>query len=216
MTTLRQIFEATLVAAEIYAKMSTRFSDQLQRTKYRIVRENEEGLTLVSAGDREKAIRTLQDWFVHDVKNYLKICDQFFGPSDLELLMLIRSANPKCKVYILTSKKHHDKEKISSPQTEYLEYWRRISDQDPPETDIVIVGIESSGKSPVHDRWWITAGGGLKLGTSFNSLGINQDSTISRISETEAKALEDDIDRYLLGKKREYNGEKLRYVSITL
>src|SRR5262245_56610909 len=141
-TILRQVFDATLMAAEIYARMSTRFSDQLKRAKDRRAQENEEGLILVSAGDREKALRALQDWFVHDVKDYLKICDQFFGSSDLELLMLIRSANPKCNVYILTSKKHHDNERIFSPQTEYLEYWRRISDQDPPETDIVIVGIE--------------------------------------------------------------------------
>ena len=99
--------------------------------------------------------------------------------------MILLSANSKCKVQILTSKQHHDNEHISSPGSEYLEQWRRISDQEPPDTEIVIVGTESSGKSPIHDRWWLTKGGGLKVGTSFNSLGITQDSTVTRIPNIE-------------------------------
>ncbi len=184
--------------------------------KRRIAREDADGSLVISAGDREKALQFLRDWFTHEVKNYLKICDQFFGPSDLELLMMLLSANPNCKVQILTSKQHHDKEHISSPGTEYLEQWRRISDQEPPDTEVVIVGTESSGKSPIHDRWWLTQGGGLKIGTSFNSLGITQDSTITRISNTESEMLESDVDQYLIDKKREYNGERLRYLSFTL
>ena len=105
---------------------------------------------------------------------------------------------------------------ISSPGTEYLEQWRRISDQEPPDTEIVIVGTESSGKSPIHDRWWLTQGGGLKIGTSFNSLGIKQGTTITRISNRESLMLESEVDQYLIDKKREYNSERLRYQSFTL
>jgi hypothetical protein len=170
----------------------------------------------VNAGSREKALQFLRNWFTDEVKEYLKICDQFFGPSDLEVLSLLLSANPKCKVYILTSKRHHDQEGISLSNDEYVQHWRRISDQDPPETEIVIVGIESSDKSPIHDRWWLTEGGGLRIGTSYNSLGKTQDSMIARISESEAKLLESDINQYLIDKKRYYNGERLRYFSVTL
>jgi hypothetical protein len=215
-TTLRQLLEATYLAAEISVRMTTRFSDRLQRTKRRPVKEGDDGSLLVSAGDREHALQFLRDWFTREVKDYLKICDQFFGPSDLELLMILRSANPACKVQILTSKQHHDQEGLSSPNVEYLQQWRWISDQEPPETEIVIVGIESSGKSPIHDRWWLTKGGGLKVGTSFNSLGRAQDSTIMRISNSEFERLESDVDQYLIEKKREYNGEHLRYLSFTL
>ena len=130
--------------------------------------------------------------------------------------MILRSANPACKIQILTSKKHHDQEGISSPDDEYLQQWHRISDQEPPETEIVIVGIESSGKSPIHDRWWLSKGGGLRIGTSFNSLGKTQDSSITRISGSEAEFLEIDVDQYLIYKKREYNSERLRYLSFTL
>jgi len=66
--------------------------------------------------------------------------------------MVLRSANPGCKVHILISKKHHNQEGISALEEEYQQAWHHISDQDPPETEIVVVGIESSGKSPIV-RW---------------------------------------------------------------
>ena len=78
------------------------------------------------------------------------------------------------------------------------------------------VGIESSGNSPIHDCWWLTKGGGLKIGTSFNSLGKMQVSTITRIPEAEAKLLESNVDLYLLGKSLKYNGERLRYLAFPL
>jgi hypothetical protein len=83
------------------------------------------------------------------------------------------------------SKKHQSQAGISSPNVEYVRHWRRISDQDPPEPEIVIVGIESSGKSPIHDRLWLIKEGGLRMGTSFNSLGKTQHSSITRLSEAE-------------------------------
>lgn len=213
---LRQVPDATLLAAEISTRMATRFSGQIQRAKRRVTSEEDGKSLLVGAGSRERALQFLRDWFAHEAKDYLKICDEYFGPSDIEVLMLLRSANPRCRVSILTSKKHHNQEGAASPDEEYLQHWRRISDQDPPETEIVIVGIESSGKSPIHDRWWLTKGGGLKLGTSFNSLGKTQDSTITRIPEAEAKLLESDVDLYLLDRTSKYNGERLRYLAFTL
>ena len=66
-----------------------------------------------------------------------------------------------------------------------------------------------------HDRWWLSKGGGLRIGTSFNSLGKTQDSSITRISGSEAEFLEIDVDQYLIYKKREYNSERLRYLSFT-
>jgi hypothetical protein len=86
----------------------------------------------------------------------------------------------------------------------------------PLDTEIVIVGTESSGKSPMHDRWWLTKGGRLKIGTLFNSLGIAQDSTITRIPNIESEMLESDVDQYLIEKQREYNGEQLRYLFFIL
>src|SRR5690606_22702128 len=142
------------------------------------------------AGQREKVLDFLRDWFEHEVNGYLKICDQFFGPEDLELLKLLKSVKPTCKVSILTSKKHHDS--YGDPVSAYHNNWKTLSDEDPPETEILIVNMPPNGNSPIHDRWWFTSSSGLAVGTSFNSLGITQDSTITRLSLTELDMLEQD------------------------
>ena len=196
---LRRVLDATLLATEIFARMVTRFSGQVQRAKRRVTSEEDDKSLIVSAGGREKALQFLREWFTHEVKDYLKICNEYFGPSDLEVLMLLCSANPRCKVYILTSKKHHSQEGIPSPDDEYPQHWRRISDQKPPETEIVIVGIESSGKSPIHDRcvvahrrWWSRDGHFV-----LPRLGKTQDSTITRFQRPKQNYWRTNLDQYL-------------------
>lgn len=215
-TVLREMFEATLLGTEMASRMAAQYSNQLKRTKGRMAQSETTNQILLRAGDRDKAVHFIRDWLANEAKEYIKICDQYFGPADLELLSLIRSAIPECSVQVLTSKKHHDQLGVVDLPDEYLKEWRKGSDQDPPVTDIVVVGLESTGRSPIHDRWWLTKGSGLKIGTSFNSIGSTQDSTISVISQEEATSLEIELDQYLVEKRRDYNGERLRYLSFTL
>ena len=93
---LRRVLDATLLAAEISARMATRFSGQVQRARRRVTLE-EDDKSLFGAGSRERAQQFLRDWFTHEVKDYLKICDEYFGPSDLEVLMRIRTVVVLCK-----------------------------------------------------------------------------------------------------------------------
>ena len=37
----------------------------------------------------------------------------------------------------------------------------------------------------MHDRWWLTSGSGIRMGTSFNQIGVGKDSEISRLTESE-------------------------------
>ena len=112
-----------------------------QRQSADVERESDDGTLLVSAGNRERALKFLHDWFAREVKSYLKICDQFFGPDDLEVLMFLRIGQSEMQSLHSYQQKHHDQEGIASPDDEYQQCWRRISDQYPPETEIVIVGI---------------------------------------------------------------------------
>jgi hypothetical protein len=99
----------------------------------------------------------------------------------------------------------------------YRNHWRiRISDQKPPETDIVVVGTESKGDSPIHDRWWVTENSGIRMGTSFNTLGIGKTSDISILSREESSSREVEIDRCLQRIEREYKEERLLYTLFTL
>ncbi len=62
----------------------------------------------------------------------------------------------------------------------------------------------------------LTNGGGIRIGTSFNSLGTTRVSEISVLSPEQAKQREDEIDLYLRREKREHNRNKLRYILFTL
>jgi hypothetical protein len=155
----------------------------------------------------------------YEVRDYLIICDAFFGPPDLEVLQLLSAVNPEFKVQILTSRKHQLNQGLRTPwEDAYRDYWMlRVSDQQPPSKEIVVVGTQTKQESPLHDRWWLTTGGGLRLGTSFNSLGITKTSEITRMSPQEAQSREVEIRQYLQRPfKQEFNGERLLYTIFNL
>lgn len=218
-TTLRSVYEATLLASELAKRTVTPSTVRLKQVKRFSIELSETPSVVVRPGDREKALRWLQDWFEYEVQDYLKICDPYFGLPDLEVLLLLRSMNPDCRVFILTSWDHQKNEKVPKPWGEhYRNYWRfRISpDLEPPETDIVVVGMQTNHKSPIHDRWWLTAGAGISVGSSFNGLGHDRTSEIATLSENEAKEREQEIDQYLYRSVREHRGERLLYELFTL
>jgi hypothetical protein len=80
----------------------------------------------------------------------------------------------------------------------------------------MIVGTESRGELPIHDRWWLTKGAGLRLGKSFGTLGLNTDCEISSLSPDEAQQLEAEVDQYLQGVKREHANERLLFTWFNL
>ncbi len=142
----------------------------------------------------------------------MKICDPYFGPESLEALRLILEVDPGLRVAILTSRKHQQNEKVREPlSSAYQVYWKEhVCNQSAPETEIVVVGSAETGESPIHDRWWISEGVGLRLGTSFNSLG-HRLTEISFMQEEEARSAEVAINRYLVDRVREVEGRRLRY-----
>ena len=98
----------------------------------------------------------------------------------------------------------------------YSNRWRRDYDQIPPEAEIGIIGGERTKDSPVHDRWIVSEGVGLRLGTSLNSLGISKDSEISEMSAEDAAQKLSEIDQYLSRERVEHRGEKLRMTRFRL
>ena len=215
---LTYLYENAVLGAELAWRVAARSQEYLSKLKTQPSKlDLNSGLFVFRSGDRDKALKFIREWLENEVEEYLKICDPYFGIDDLEILKLILSAKPACSVSILTSRKHQKK---FEPKLEeaYCNQWRvRFSDQDPPDTEIVIVGTEPGGDSPIHDRWWLTKGSGLRVGTSFNSLGVAKSSEVSILSVSESLSLEAEIDQYLLFPgKRDYGGTKLRYLRFTL
>lgn len=217
-TIIRNIFDTLMMVTELSSKMAKFSSDQMVRAKSLTIQPDQGNVVIIHAGEREYALQVIKEWFEQYVREYIKICDQYFSPVDLDVLQLLQEVNPSCRVEILTSKKQQQKEDVSKPWEEaYRDYWRiRISDQLPPQTDIVIVGTEKTGDSPIHDRWWITEGSGLRIGTSFNFLGLKKSTEISQLTEEEALSMEKEMDQFLYRQVREYNGEKLQFTSFSL
>jgi len=211
LTLLRPIFEATILGAELTARVALRSAMDGKRLRDVRILETPTNRTIFGAGERQAALAFLRSWFEQNLGGSLKICDQFFGPEDLELLKLVHSIRPDCRIFVLSSQKHHNDLRLSNPAESYRIHWRYISDQEPPETEIVIIGRSSSKKSPIHDRWWITEGAGLSVGTSFNSLGITQESTIAPLSDEEVMQYEQELDQYLSRRRKDYNEERLEY-----
>jgi hypothetical protein len=206
---IRGLFDATLIGCELAYLLGGRSAGSLRDSVRRATARTASSGIVVHSGDRESAIEFLKQWLAQNVRDYLKICDPYFGPEDLEVLQLVIGSSPSISVSILTSKKHQDEQDSGLKIEElYQRQWRRISDQSPPRNEIVVVGTPG-GDLPIHDRWWLTRGRGLRLGTSFNSLGAKKESEISVLAELEARQLEQEIDEYLNFRKREHDGERL-------
>lgn len=169
---------------------------------------------LLPVGSRAEAVAFLQRWLVENAGSYVKIYDPYFTTAELDILKCI---SPDARVDILTSWKA---QKVSPGDStiehRYRDAWDSISDQRPPETHIHIVGVRSSGESPMHDRYIVTQNGGMQLSTSLSGLG-RKDTYIRPLDADEASGVEYKIiDPLLLGSHRQYRGEQLIARTFTL
>lgn len=215
---LRSIFESTLLAADFVKRVVLRKSKLQEQTIISLSKHSTVASLQIRPGDRENAIVYIRNWMENNLKNYLKICDPCFGLDELSILKHINSINPNCRVYIITSINYLNQKNIQEPWRDtYRNFWRmKISDQDPPDTEIIVIGTQSQNTSPIHDRWLITESNGLRLGVSFNELGVNKSCLITVLSENEAQNVNKELDQYVNRSRREYNGERLEYTVITL
>lgn len=208
---MRAFFEATLVSGNLALQIAARDSAKVRSIVVEKVKTD--GEIIIRKGERPAALKFLNDWMIKHLGSSLKICDPYFGPEELELLKSIQQINPECHVQILTAEPNKSGGKTDETlQEKYDNYWRHhLSDQLPPDTDIVIVSINKKGGSPIHDRWWITESAGLRLGTSFNSIGDARTSEISIIPSELLAEREAEIDQYLQRRRRDANGNELTY-----
>jgi hypothetical protein len=206
---LHSTYDAAIVGCELSFRLGGRASDRFRCIVARDFRESSGTGLIVRSGRRVEALAFLRDWLAQNVADYLKICDPYFGTDDLEALRLIPTTGRPLTVGILTSSKRQDRDRGGLPlQERYRNKWAEMSDQSPPPTEVVVVG-NSLGDLPIHDRWWLTRGKGLRIGTSFGSLGDVKESEISLLSAAEALQCEARVDEYLSLRKREHNGERL-------
>lgn len=169
---------------------------------------------VVLPGERERALDFIRTWLEANAEGYVKLCDAYFGPTDVAFLRLVIAAAPQCKVKILTSKSHL-KSKSATTVDAFTDEWLQLCDQDPPETEVIALGSEGRDEILIHDRWLLTKGAGLRIGTSFNSLGLTKVSEISDMDAALAATHEANLDRYF-EKHRTIDGTRMSYWSFAL
>lgn len=216
---IRPIFEASLQNAHFIRRLAVRSSSKQDHAKAQASHqaENSDQKTFtIRTGERTRALRILREWVSDHVSNRLVICDQYFGPGQIDALNLVQSVAPDCKIEVLSSEKHHREKNAMNLKEAYTMAWRKKYDQEIPNLQIVVAGKQdSTKKSPIHDRWWLSEQSGLRIGTSFNGLGQSQ-SSIGLLDESERARKINEVEQYLVRKNRDHDGVKVSYQTAVL
>lgn len=171
---------------------------------------------IFKVGERDLALSYLKDWLIQNPSKYIKICDPFFGPEELDFLKLIMEVSKDVRIHVMTSveAKGNTGENV---EDRYDSYWRSISDEDPPKVRISITRIKRSNLRPFHDRWILLERAGLVLGNSLNGLGSSKISQIVELNDDDRIAIEKDVfDPLFSGDRVEFNGERVASFSFSL
>lgn len=211
---LRPMYLASISVSEVALKLTTKSRGDIKKIINNTSIQSNNNSILIRSNEKEEAILYIEQW-ISTIEDFLIICDPYFSLEDIEILKIINKIKPNISIDILTSIKEH--KNVSKPWNEtYLDYWRiYLSDQEPPDTTLYIVGTSSEGKLPLHDRWWLSNKNGLRFGSSFNSLGKNE-SEISILSDDDYQEKLQLVSRYLDRKVKEFQGEKIEYNMFTL
>ncbi|MDR5785228.1 hypothetical protein P9281_01445 [Caballeronia sp. LP003] len=208
---LPQIFDNICNAAEVAVSLLVRSGGGLRASLL------ETSDSLVGPGSHEQLFVRLREWMLTITDEQIFISDPYFGPDDLEVIKTIAEISADKQITILTSKEEVQKiTKGDAPEEIFRDAWDALCEGCPPQTDIYVVGYGAEGKHPIHDRWIVTANGGLRLGTSANSIGGMRISEISLMNATEAREKVEVITRILARETRQWAGVRLHRSSFSL
>jgi NACHT domain len=192
-TVLRPLFDSMALAMQLTMRISMKASNWSPRVR---MAETAGNGIVVREGEREGGVRFLREWLESTEGDVLTICDPYFAPEELKVLAMVREADPGCRVRILTSRRAQEEAKVAEPlERAYWQQWQKMADGEPPETEIMIAGVVPGGQSPIHDRWWLKGQAGIRVGTSFNGLGVGRVSEISTLAPQDVTARSAEVER---------------------
>lgn len=170
---------------------------------------------VVKPGERDAALEHVRQWLRFAPNGPITYCDPYFDQSDVELLRIVLAERPESSMRVLTSMKSVAGAGRHFTYESFMQEWSDRVDQDPPETEVLAIVGAGTDEVLVHDRWLIVGERGLRLGTSFKSLGIGKLSEISPVTGDECAAIVRELDHYF-SRRRMVNGQRVTYASINL
>ena len=213
---LQGMHEATLVNLKMVLALSSGTKDKLFRISKAI---SESYVTncpsLVLAGEEDKAIDYIINWYKSYPYDNLFIIDAYFSPRDLFLVKRLMNINSGLSLTIITHKKNV--ERIE----EYQKGWEEVSSDLTGSITIHTISYEQKpDQGPLHARWWLSIDEdqdlrvGIKL-SSISGLG-KKDEDFSAIEDDKIADIERLATNYALGKRKKVEDNVLKYESIIL
>lgn len=205
---LREAFEGVLRGARLFCNLTEVTGSLLDVPDWKDL-SMKDGTIFVDPGERKKALTFLENWISSETEEFLVIADPYFGVAHLEILRNVLKAEHELTVFIVTG--GSDKRaSIGDFMEELNTAWKNMCEQEPPKTEVTVVynADDPRKQAPFHDRWLLSKGMGLILGTSYNSLG-ERTSTIRQLSDRELRVVGEKIEPYRKGKTRTVNGKAL-------
>jgi hypothetical protein len=137
-------------------------------------------------GEAGKAKNWLEDWLRNNVRDYLKICDPYFGMAQFEYFKYVPA---DCTILVITTEKGLTLKDKSNIEIENAieQYWGNLTNRMLPRTQVIIV--PESLEERFHDRLIISSNSGLDIGPSINGLGTSYQK-ITVLSEEDAREQE--------------------------
>lgn len=210
--TLINNFRATIKATELVQILSEKRKINNNIDRKFFIEEDFSANRPINPGTREEAIGFINDWIQEQIEDFVIIIDPYYVKEDIEILKMIKEKDDSIEINILGC---NDGQKANIEE-DYKAYWKKISDELPPFTNFTFCWVpDDNNNKPIHDRWIISKNGGLRLGTSFNSLGKKKESEISIMKPSESNSIKEQTADYLSKKKREFNNQRLSYKSFT-
>lgn len=211
---IRDLFEGLVCGARFFFLMTGSSGGFEFNPKWR--RQDDDDIhTIIQVGEHGKAVKFLKKWFDNNADDVVTIVDPYFGPKDLWVVRLVMESNPHVTIRIVTSISGSHETGTGRLADVYSSAWRSLCDQEPPYTEVFAVGLVGSGMAPFHDRWILSKSTGLRMGTSFNSIG-NKVSEISLMRSKELEGVQYTVEKYRKKSIREQDGQRIAYESFEL
>ncbi|MCW0422778.1 ATP-binding protein [Xanthomonas sacchari] len=206
---LSPLWEILMLSAELAISIMYRVNNS---TFSPMGHSSSNGIIIDRISGQEDASNFLRSWLssADGCSGDIVFCDPYFSPSDIDLIRIIYSERPFDTISVITSRR--SLQNLDEKAFELA--WNRSLDQDPPSLDVIGISDVGDDRSPVHDRWLLMPGRGLRLGTSFSGLGSRL-SEISELDDIRANELMAYLSRYVR-REREVDGRRVTYLSQTL
>ncbi|RKF50882.1 hypothetical protein BCY88_01540 [Paraburkholderia fungorum] len=204
------LVEQVLLTCELAENITSRIT--ARKTK-KITSSSEIEPVQIGVNNREAALDFIGEW-LSLCDSDVWLCDPYFGPDEIDIFKLVLSNCPGSSLTIITAKRFLA-EKSALTAEAFWERWNLMMDQDLPTTKIIGVSYADGAKAPIHDRWLVAGGRGLRLGTSIGSIGTGKLSEISTLFGDELTRVRANLEPFVR-EDRTVGGARIHYHSLTL